>query len=144
VVHWAYRLARRENVRIRTKAWTAAGGGLVFAAGILLGSAWARMGMPTAATAHGILVQAPMIQELVPLPGPGREFPGQQPQPDQGSQECEAKVYLFYNGRFYEMQPGPGSDRNGFPSGPQEFYPLQPGPRPNPFTPRLPVPGQRF
>lgn len=121
----------------------------MFATGILLGYAWARMKAPPAAIAHGSLVQAPMIQELVPLPGPGRQFPGQQPQPGQGSQECEAKIYLFYNGRFYEMRPGPGPDRNGFPSGPQEFYPLQPAPglpapRPNPFTPRLPVPGQRF
>ncbi len=92
------------------------------------------------------LVQAPGIQEMIPIPGPGRQFPGSQPQP--GGQACEVKIYLFYNGRFYEMRPGPGWDRNGSPTGPQEVYPLQPVPgapalpAPNPFVPR--APGQRF
>ncbi|MCS7171935.1 MAG: hypothetical protein N0A24_00725 [Armatimonadetes bacterium] len=130
-------------MQTRAKVWMAVGGGLVFAVGVLVGALWARMGTPPAMVPAS-LVQAPMLQELVPIPGPGRQLPGQQPQPGQGSQECETKVYLFYNGRFYEMRPGPGWDRNGLPSGPQEFYPLQPAPGPGPLTPRPPVPGQRF
>ncbi|MDR5708795.1 MAG: hypothetical protein QN172_06185 [Armatimonadota bacterium] len=126
-------------MRIRAKVWMGVGGGLVFVAGVVLGLTLARTGH-SPAMAQALLVQAPLVQELVPLPGPGRQFPGQQPQPGEGSQECEGKVYLFYNGRFYEMRPGPRGDRNGLPSGPQEFYPLQPAP----FAPRLPVPGQRF
>lgn len=94
-------------------------------------------------------VQAP-LQELIPLPGPGQQFPGARPQPGQG-EECEARVYLFYNGRFYEMRPGPGMiGPDGRPSGPQELIPLQPAPtvpgpswpapRGNPFAPPLPLP----
>ncbi|GBD28936.1 hypothetical protein HRbin32_00020 [bacterium HR32] len=98
--------------------------------------------------------QAP-LQELIPLPGPGRQFPGSQPQPGQG-EECEARVYLFFNGRFYEMRPGPGLGPDGRPGAPQELIPLQPVPGPgqpspappaprgnNPFLPPLP-PGPRF
>ncbi len=93
-----------------------------------------------------VLVQAP-LQELIPLPG--RQFPGSQPQPGQG-EECEAKVYLFFNGRFYEMRPGPGMGPDGRPTGPQELIPLQPAPsvpgpgwpapRGNPFAPPVPLP----
>lgn len=129
-----------------------AGGGLALVAVLsyALGRASALQGVIAAV----LPVQAPQIQEMIPLPGPGRQFPGQQPQPGSGSQECEAKVYLFFNGRFYEMRPGPGQDRLGAPGAPQEFYPLQPAPGaptlpapgPNPFIPRLPPlsPGQRY
>jgi hypothetical protein len=93
--------------------------------------------------------QAP-LQELIPLPGPGQQFPGTRPQPGQG-EECEARVYLFYNGRFYEMRPGPGMiGPDGRPTGPQELIPLQPAPslpapglpapRGNPFAPPVPLP----
>ncbi len=136
----------------RARAWRAVGGLAVFAVAAFLGFATGRVEGARTEAVSASFAQAPGLQELVPLPGPGRQFPGPQPQPGQGNQECEAKVYLFYNGRFYEMRPGPGWDRNGLPTGPQEFYPLQPvpgapglpAPGPNPFTPRLPGPGQRF
>lgn len=96
------------------------------------------------------LPMAPPIQELVPLPGPGQQFPRQQRQPGQGQDEqCEPRLYLFHNGRFYEMQPGP----DGGPGGPQELIPLRPVPGipgipapGTPLAPRLPSPppGQRF
>lgn len=123
---------------------TALGGAAgVWAAGYSAGS--------KAAGARGPLalpVQAP-LQELIPLPGPGRQFPGARPQPGQG-EECEARVYLFFNGRFYEMRPGPGIGPDGRPTGPQELIPLQPvpsvpgpgfpTPRGNPFAPPVPLP----
>ncbi|MDR5684387.1 MAG: hypothetical protein QN163_10260 [Armatimonadota bacterium] len=98
------------------------------------------------------LQPAPPIQELIPLPGPGQQLPGQQPQPGQ-DEECEARVYLFHNGRFYQMRPGPGPGPDGQPGGPQELIPLQPVPGipgmpapGTPFAPGLPSPppGQRF
>ncbi len=121
--------------------------GLVWAAGYVAGARTSR-----AAPAVAVPVQAP-LQELIPLPGPGQQFPGLQPQPGQG-EECEARVYLFYNGRFYEMRPGPGIGPDGRPSGPQELIPLQPAPslpgpgwptpRGNPFAPPVPLlPGPR-
>jgi predicted membrane metal-binding protein len=98
------------------------------------------------------LPMAPPIQELVPLPGPGDQFPGQQQQPQPGQrqdEQCEPRLYLFHNGRFYEMRPGP----DGGPGGPQELIPLRPVPgipgMPAPGTPLRPglpspPPGQRF
>jgi hypothetical protein len=141
-------------VRTWTKVLIAVGLGGVLALVAALSYALGRTSALEEFRAAAFPVQAPQIQEMIPLPGPGRQFPGQQPQPDKGAQECEAKVYLFFNGRFYEMRPGPGQDRLGVPGGPQEFYPLQPtpgvptlpAPGPNPFIPRLPPlsPGQRY
>lgn len=141
-------------MRTWTKVLIAVGAGGVLALVAVLSYALGRMSAREEFQAAAFPVQAPQIQEMIPLPGPGRQFPGQRPQPGKGAQECEAKVYLFFNGRFYEMRPGPGQDRLGVPGGPQEFYPLQPAPGsptlpapgPNPFTPRLPPlsPGQRY
>lgn len=124
------------------------------AAGVLvvwgLGYAWgSRASGP--APVGALPVQVP-LQELIPLPGPGRQFPGLQPQPGQGD-ECEPRLYLFFNGRFYEMRPGPGIGPDGRPMGPQELIPLQPAPqgpspgwpapRGNPFAPPALPPGSR-
>lgn len=117
---------------------------------VVLGAAvWASRAVgPREARERTVLAataQAP-LQELIPLPAPGQQFPGSKPQP--GDDQCEARVYLFFNGRFYQMQPGP----HGTPGAPQELIPLQPVPGPgrpapgagsNPFLPVLP-PGTRF
>ena len=117
-----------------------AGGAVVWAAGYAAGMSAVRH--PVA-----LPVQAP-LQELIPLPGPGQQFPGTRRQPGQG-EHCEPRVYLFYNGRFYEMRPAPGLGPDGRPKGPQELIPLQPAPVPripwpsprgNPFAPPVPLP----
>ncbi len=91
-----------------------------------------------ARTVAALPTQAP-LQELIPLPGPGQQVPGLQPQPGLG-EECEARVYLFFNGRFYEMRPGPGQGPDGTPGAPQELIPLQPVPGPGQPSPGLPAP----
>ncbi len=132
---------RRWLVAVGVVAGTAAVWTAGYAAGLQRASGAA---VPFAAQP----VQAP-LQELIPLPGPGQQFPGARPQPGQG-EECEAQVYLFFNGRFYEMRPGPGIGPDGRPMGPQELIPLQPAPslpgprwpapRGNPFAPPIPLP----
>ncbi len=97
-------------------------------------------------------------QELIPLPGPGQQTPGQkpgQPQPGQGQQNCP--VYIYQNGKLYQFpapgqqgqKPGQGNGPGpGTPGGPQELIPLDPGggnpgnPTPNvpPNLPQQPTP----
>jgi hypothetical protein len=130
---------------------------LVGMCAVLGAVAWASYAAGLRAASRAVVAAVPAqapLQELIPLPGPGQQFPGSQPQPGQG-EECEARVYLFFNGRFYEMRPGPGPGPDGRPGTPQELIPLQPvpgpgqpspglpGPRSNPFLPPLP-PGPRF
>ncbi len=134
----------------------ASGRRVLMAVAVLVGAAalWAagyaagRQTAPRAGTVPVLPVQAP-LQELIPLPGPGQQSPGARPQPGQGD-ECEARVYLFFNGRFYEMRPGPGIGPDGRPLGPRELIPLRPAPsvpapswpspRGNPFAPPVPLP----
>ncbi len=77
-------------------------------------------------------------QELIPLPGPGQQTPGQQPGPPvpgQGQGKCP--VYIYQDGRLFQFpapgqqpgqQPGQGNGPGpGTPGGPQELIPLDPG-----------------
>jgi hypothetical protein len=93
-------------------------------------------------------------QELIPLPGPGQQTPGQQPGPPvpgQGQQPGNCPVYIYQDGKLYQFpapgqqpgqQPGQGNGPGpGTPGGPQELIPLGPGgPGGNPGnpTPNLP------
>jgi hypothetical protein len=110
-------------------------------------------GWHAGAAAHGhdlimVPTRAALAQELnpkefVPLPnrgtGPGAG-PGQQV-PGSGGQDC-ARILFFYQGRLYQLRPGP-TPRNG---GNPEFFFMQPyeGPQlpgfPGPAEPG--VPGQ--
>jgi hypothetical protein len=92
------------------------------------------------------------LQEVVPLRPPtgGDQTPGQLPGPPRGADQCQPRFFLFHNGRFYEMRPGPGQGMGpgpGRPGMPQEVIPLQPGPGGGapggvPTLPGLPGPGQ--
>lgn len=103
-------------------------------------------------------------QELIPLPGPGQQTPGQQPGPPipgQGQQPGNCPVYIYQDGKLYQFpapgqqpgqQPGQGNGPGpGIPGGPQELIPLDPGggsggnpgnPTPNlpPNLPQQPTP----
>ncbi|RYM40011.1 MULTISPECIES: hypothetical protein [unclassified Meiothermus] len=76
-------------------------------------------------------------REMIPLPGPGNQQPGQQP--GQGQGECP--VLIYQDGQLYSF-PGPGFGPGpGFPGGDPELIPLQPGlPSPLPPTPAEPAP----
>jgi hypothetical protein len=82
-------------------------------------------------------------QELVPVPNMPRT--GQQPLPGFGNQDC-GKILFYYQGRLYQLQPGP-APRNG---GNPEFYFMQPyqGPPipgfPSPLAPSPDQQGQPF
>lgn len=93
-------------------------------------------------------------QELIPLPGPGQQTPGQQPGPPlpgQGQQPGNCPVYIYQDGKLYQFpapgqqpgqQRGPGNGPGpGTPGGPQELIPLDPGGgggNPGNPTPNLP------
>lgn len=79
-------------------------------------------------------------KEFVPLPNPGTQR-DQQPLPGTGGQDCD-KILYFYQGRLYQLRPGP-TPRNG---GNPEFYFMDPyqGPQipgfPSPQAPGLTPP----
>lgn len=133
-------------------------GGL--AAAFLIGGAVAAQGWRASAAMLGhdvILVPARPAQnqpfnprEFIPLPnqqngqdqGPGQLSPGA------GAQNCD-KILYFYQGKLYQLRPGPMPKGDGNP----EFYYMQPyeGPQipgfpmPGPMTPGVPdlnMPGQ--
>ncbi len=91
--------------------------------------------------------QAPALnpKEFIPVPNTGTlPGAGQQPTPGTGNQNCD-KILYFYQGRLYQLRPGP-MPRNG---GNPEFFFMQPydGPQipgfPSPTVPGAPgLPGQ--
>jgi hypothetical protein len=83
--------------------------------------------------------QPPQIREFVPLPGPGQQMPGQQPQQQDG--QCEPIILFYYNGKLYQLKPGPGPQNGpGRPGTPPEFFYLNP--YQGPAIPGLPIPPQ--
>jgi len=83
--------------------------------------------------------QPPTMQELVPLPLPGDQTPGQRPQNQQG--DCEPIILFYHNGQLYQLRPGPGPQTGpGRPTAPPEFYQLNP--YQGPPIPGLPSPPQ--
>ena len=85
-------------------------------------------------------------RELIPLPGPGTQ-PGFGPgtQPGEGAQPAQCPVYLYQDGRFYQLLPGregltPAPGQPGGEGSP-ELFPLEPVPSiPSPRTPPNPQP----
>lgn len=127
-------------------------GGL--AAAFLTAGAGALQGW-RASAGHGrdlILVPARLAQglpanprEFIPLPNPqqGQDQGPGQPSPGTGGQNCD-KILYFYQGKLYQLRPGPMPKNGGNP----EFYYMQPyeGPQipgfptPGPMTPGGPDP----
>lgn len=97
-----------------------AGASLLVAGGVgfFLGSG---LHLASAGTAFS-LAQAP-LQEFIPLPFPGRQPQGQGP--DQTQQECTPTILFYYQGRLYQLQPGP-EGQQGVPGSPPEFFYLRP------------------
>lgn len=88
------------------------------------------------AVAPRVLAQAPPpIQELIPLPGPGDQQPGQLPGQQQG-EDCP--ILFYHNGQLYRLRPGQGQDGQGRPGSPPEFFQLDP--YQGPPIPGLPIP----
>ena len=85
--------------------------------------------------AQGAPPGAPPLQEFIPLPGPGQQQPGQAPQPGQG----DCPILFYYNGRLYQLGPGPQTGP-GRPGSPPEFFQLNP--YQGPPIPGLPQPFQ--
>lgn len=115
------------------------------------GAAWGRRAGTAAHVREVILVpaqaaqdQAPTMnpREFIPLPNTGNlPGPGQQPAPGTGNQNCD-RILFFYQGRLYQLRPGP-APRNG--GNPEFFFmdpyqgPQIPGfPEPEPGAPGLP------
>lgn len=81
----------------------------------------------------------PQIREFVPLPGAGDQQPGLRPGQPQG--DCEPIILFYYNGKLYQLRPGPGPQNGpGRPTAPPEFYQLNP--YQGPPIPGLPIPPQ--
>jgi len=123
---------------------------LLFVAGPAVAWGW-RFGV--AAHDQGLVLPVSPAQgqplnpkEFVPIPdpqngqGPGPQAPG----PGAGGQDCD-KILYFYQGRLYQLRPGPMPRGGGNP----EFYFMQPyeGPQipgfpiPGPMGPEMPGPG---
>jgi hypothetical protein len=128
-------------------------GGLAAIFGV--GSAASAWGWREGAAAHGqgvILVPAHPTQglplnprEFTPVPNPqnGQDRGPGQLSPGAGGQNCD-KILYFYQGKLYQLRPGPMPKDGGNP----EFYFMQPyeGPQipgfptPGPMTPGRPDP----
>ncbi len=68
-------------------------------------------------------VQSPApLQEMIPLPGPNQ---GPGPGQGQGQGECQPIILFYYQGRLYQLMPGP-QNQQGRPTSPPEYFPLQP------------------
>jgi hypothetical protein len=81
--------------------------------------------------------QPPTLREFIPIPGPGDQMPGQQPQPDQG--ECEPIILFYHNGQLFQLRPGEGPENGpGRPGSPPEYFHMNP--YQGPAIPGLPAP----
>ncbi len=118
--------------------WTAA-----FVLLVAFGSIAYRAGQLSGASAHAapqaaVPAQFTMPPEVIPVPTPAR--PGQTPGQ---SQDCQPVILFYYNGKLYQLMPGP-DNQFGSPSSPPEYYPLRPYQGPQipglPFGPS-PLPG---
>ena len=120
---------------------------------LMIGGAAAATGWRAGAAAHSHDVIALPAQQAQGLPFNPREFiPVPNPRNDQGpgtptpgaGQDCD-KILYFYQGKLYQLRPGPMPRGGGNP----EFYYMQPyqGPQipgfpiPGPTIPDIPGPG---
>ena len=116
------------------------GGGLV-AFGVFIYLAGWHAGAQAASQAVTLPIVAPVqnlppIQEVIPLPVPDERQGRGQGQ----TQECDPVILFYYQGRLYQLQPGP-QNRQGRPSSPPEYFPLRPYQGPQiPGLPFVPAP----
>lgn len=113
-------MLRRSALIILLVGGAALFGGLMYLAGWHAGAAGAQPAAVSATPVQNLPVQP----EIIPLPGPNQQGPGQQPMPGQG-QECEPVILFYYQGRLYQLMPGP-NNQPGLPSSPREYFPLTP------------------
>lgn len=130
----------------RAAVWTLIGGGVVAFGVLMFVVGWSAGAHTVAARTATPTVAAPAqnptpFQEVIPLPGPDRNGSGQGQQ--QQGQDCQPLILFYYQGRLYQLQPGP-MNRQGLPSSPPEYFPLQPYNGPQipglPFGPQMPQP----
>lgn len=101
---------------------------------------WAAGSHASVAQSHPLPVataaQNPVpFQEVIPLPTPDeRQGQGQ-------GQDCQPIILFYYQGRLYQLMPGP-QGQQGRPGSPPEFFPLRPYQGPAipglPFGPQTP------
>ncbi|TMI73118.1 MAG: hypothetical protein E6H05_10230 [Bacillati bacterium ANGP1] len=137
---------------LRKVAYGVIGAGVIAALGVFIYLAGWHAGaalhqtMQGAAAAQPAAVSAipaqnlPVQPEIIPFPGPDRQGPGQ----GQGQgQDCQPIILFYYQGRLYQLMPGPDNPP-GMPGSPPEYFPLRPyqgpqipglpfGPAPQPF-----------
>jgi hypothetical protein len=149
-------MARRAVVTLLIGGGIVAVGALAYLAGFHAGAQAAVAGGPAPAPIAVAPVQSPPpLQEFIPLPMPGQGPDERQGQGNQQGQDCEPVILFFYQGRLYQLQPGPGQQgQRGRPGTPPEYFPLTPyqgpaipglpgvpfGPQPGPGIP-TPIPG---
>ena len=110
-------------------------GGLMYLAG-WHAAATAAQAAPVSATP---VQNLPMQPEMIPFPAPDRQGPGQGL--GQG-QDCQPITLFYYQGRLYQLMPGPDNPP-GMPGSPPEYFPLRPYQGPQiPGLPFGPAPQQ--
>jgi len=128
---------------LRKVACGVIGAGVIAALGVFIYLAGWHAGADNAKPAAVSAMPAqnlPVQPEIIPFPGPDRQGPGQGL--GQG-QDCQPIILFYYQGRLYQLMPGP-DNLPGMPGSPPEYFPLRPyqgpqipglpfGPAPQPF-----------
>ncbi|OLD60402.1 MAG: hypothetical protein AUI83_02225 [Armatimonadetes bacterium 13_1_40CM_3_65_7] len=137
-------MVRRVASRVIVAGVIAVLGALIYLAGWHAGatalhhSAQGDAAQPTAVTATPVQ-NLPMQPEMIPFPAPDRQGPGQGL--GQG-QDCQPIILFYYQGRLYQLMPGPDNPP-GMPGSPPEYFPLRPYQGPQiPGLPFGPAPQQ--
>lgn len=147
-------MARRAVLTLLIGGGVVALGALMYVIGFHAG---AQAAPPQRAPVAVVPVQSPPpLQEFIPIPMPGQGPDDQQGRGrNQQGQDCQPMILFYYQGRLYQLQPGPGpQDQLGRPGSPPEYFPLTPyqgpaipglpgvpfGPLPGPGNP-IPRPG---
>lgn len=107
----------------RTGQWLLIAGGVVVFGALMFAAGWSVAARPAAAslppTPAAPAQALPPIQEMIPIPGPDQ---GQ----GQGGEQCDPVILFYYEGRLYQLMPGPQQDQQGRPSSPPEYFPIRP------------------
>lgn len=110
----------------RTGQWLLIAGGILIFGALMFAAGWSVAARPASAallSAPAVPTQSiPQIQELIPLPGPDQ---GQGQGQGEGEQ-CEPVILFYYQGRLYQLMPGPQQDQQGRPGSPPEYFPIRP------------------
>ena len=128
-------MVRQVASRVIVAGVIAVLGALIYLAGWHAGATAAQ---PTAVTATPVQ-NLPMQPEMIPFPAPDRQGPGQ----GLGQrQDCQPIILFYYQGRLYQLMPGPDNPP-GMPGSPPEYFPLRPYQGPQiPGLPFGPAPQQ--